>query len=247
MPNPVLVATAHGTDNPAGQAIISSVVRQVAQRLPLTRVVETYVDVQHPQIGEVLSGLADKEESIVVPLLLSTGYHTVHDIAGAVANRTDHAASSQATQTLGPHTLLAAIQVDRILEVSKNPSHIVVVAAGSSDSRAQNDVTEQASLLSQALAGAGFSQQPTVSIAYLSAAEPTLPQVLNSIAEEHPEAEVVLSSYLLAPGFFQNKIERLARTASLPPEKLAITQPLGDDPRLAHIVEERYLAAVSVD
>lgn len=245
--SPTLVATAHGTDNVVGQEIVSSIVSQVAQLLPGTRVLETYVDVQYPQINEVLSSLAADEPSIVVPLLLSTGYHTVHDIYGAVEARSTVGTLCQATATLGPHPLLAAVQADRILESSEDHAHIILVAAGSSDVLAQTDVEAQVKLLSNELvrrAKTAKKQAPTISVAYLSAAQPTVTEALSAAAESVAEGMIVLNSYLLAPGFFQRKLERLVQESEVPQSRTVVTAPLGDDARLARVVLERYSTAL---
>ncbi|MFD2841445.1 sirohydrochlorin chelatase [Populibacterium corticicola] len=258
---PVLVATAHGTDNPVGQEVISSVVAQAQALLPDTKVLETYVDVQYPQVDEVLEGLSAQETAVVVPLLLSTGYHTVHDIAGAVRQRNRQARDTVGTSTLGPHSALAEIQVDRIAEATDRPTHVILIAAGSSDARAQEDITAQAELLRIALSERHGEGAPAVSIGYLSASSPTVSETISAAvdayavnAEQPTEpVNIVLSSYLLGPGFFQNKLHKIAAepltieadSAEETPEiNVLVTEPLGADPRLAQIVVERYQAAL---
>ncbi len=258
---PVLVATAHGTDNLVGQEVITSVVAQAQELLPDTTVLETYVDVQYPQINEVLEGLSAQESAVVVPLLLSTGYHTVHDIAGAVRQRNRQGRNAVGTPTLGPHSALAEIQVDRVAATTDQPTHVILIAAGSSDARAQEDITAQAELLRIALSERYGEGTPAVSIAYLSASSPTVPEAIAAAVDAYAASaetptepiNIVLSSYLLGPGFFQKKLQRLAAEpltleAATPGEtpeiNVLVTEPLGADPRLAQIVVERYQAAL---
>jgi sirohydrochlorin ferrochelatase len=241
MAHNVLVATAHGTDNPTGQAIITSLVNQVSQLLPDVEVLETYVDVQHPQINQVLEGVSLEHPITVVPLLLSTGYHTRHDITQAVKKRAAEGAVIAATPTLGPHAALADIQLDRILASHETPSHVILVAAGSSDSLAQIDAAEQASLLRAALTQQLGASAPQVSVGYLSASEPTVAQAIDLVPSQE-RAAVVLSSYLLAPGFFQKKLQRIVSGVTGYGGDLHVTEPLNNDPRIAGIVVERYAA-----
>lgn len=235
----VLVATAHGTDNPNGRAIISSIVEQVARQLSEVKVVETYVDVQYPQIGEVLSALDPEDSAVVVPLLLSTGYHTRHDISGAAKERQDSGAPTTSTTTLGPHPLLAQIQADRILAQSTEPTHVVLVAAGSSDSQAQEDVSRQADLLHAELESLLGASAPPVTCAFLSAATPDVAQALSDVPQDERE-RVVLNSYLLAPGFFQKKLQRIVDSTGDFDGGLFVTEPLNDDARIAQIIVERF-------
>nr|BFE72650.1 hypothetical protein GCM10020092_059510 [Actinoplanes digitatis] len=80
---PVLLAVAHGTRSAAGQAQIRDLVDRVACRRPDVDVRLAFADVQHPRVGEAIQG----PDTVVVPLLLSSGYHVRVDIAEAVAER----------------------------------------------------------------------------------------------------------------------------------------------------------------
>lgn len=234
-----LIATAHGTDNPTGRGIISSIVEQVGRILPQVSVVETYVDVQFPQVNEVLEGLDPHDPAVVVPLLLSTGYHTRHDIAGAVRTRRETGAPTVATPTLGPHSLLAEIQCDRIRAKHDKPTHVVLVAAGSSDAKAQEDVEAQAKLLGEVLAQRLGVDAPSVSVGYLSAALPDVARAIELIPADQ-RGHVVLNSYLLAPGFFQKKLQRIVDAVKDFDGELHVSEPLNDDPRIAEIVVQRF-------
>src|SRR5690606_14909530 len=102
--SPVLIGCSHGTDSVAGRAAIRSILDDVRALRPELDVREAFVDVQLPEVadvvGEALSdgGVAGSEEgsrgsdagpvgAVVVPLLLSTGFHVKVDIADSVAGR----------------------------------------------------------------------------------------------------------------------------------------------------------------
>lgn len=260
MTAPILVACAHGTDNQDGRAVVSSIIDQARALLNRVTVVETYVDVQSPQLPQVLGELDGEGSAVVVPLLLSGGYHVHHDIACAVVARNQSGAPTRATNTLGPHQLLAQVQRDRIAQAasrfargsSTDICSVILVAAGSSDGRAQQDVERQAQYLADATGA-------EVSVAYLSAAQPTVEQAVAQLvdnrvpnapldyrdsADQGPAARpIVLSSFLLAPGFFHTKLQGIAADLTTPEHPIIVTEPLGSDPRISQIVAERYRGA----
>ena len=74
-----LVAVSHGTADPAGQARVQALVDAVAARITVP-VSLAHVDVQQPEIGAVLASLAEPADAVVVPLLLTAGYHVHVDL-----------------------------------------------------------------------------------------------------------------------------------------------------------------------
>ena len=79
-----ILATSHGTDSSEGRQAIA-LVRAELQKLLHERstsdgreykVHEAYVDVQTPSVDEVAQALPDDEPCVIVPVLLSTGFHT---------------------------------------------------------------------------------------------------------------------------------------------------------------------------
>ncbi|WP_435299470.1 sirohydrochlorin chelatase [Timonella sp. A28] len=233
MSHPTLLVCAHGTDNPKGRALVFSLVEQVRQKLPEVRVISTYVDVQHPQVDEVLGSLSEHTEAVVVPLLLSNGYHVRHDITAAVQQRRVTGGLTWAAPPLGPHPLLTDVLVERIHSSlgGRTPDEVVLVAAGSSDTSAMKDVEAQAELLTQ---GLGVPVRP----AYLSAAAPTVEQALMQSADG---SLTVVSPYLIAPGFFMKKLQAIVTLRSQEQNsEFVVAAPLGDEARLAEIVIDRY-------
>jgi sirohydrochlorin ferrochelatase len=195
--------------------------------LPRIRVEEAYVDVQHPEVDEVVDRWAPLDSAVVVPLLLSTGFHTKVDIARAVGA---HPGRALATPALGPHELLVSVLADRLAAVGLAADDAVVLAAaGSSEPAAAVAVAAVAEALGRRLgrpvtagyaAGAGTRIDAAVAAARAAGAE-----------------RVVLASYVLAPGYFADVIARAGGDA--------VTAPLAPDERLAAIVVDRYRAALS--
>src|SRR3954447_17086709 len=96
---PVLVACAHGTRNPAGRRLIGELALAARALRPGLQTTAAFVDVQPPTVVDVVAGLASsRTPAVVVPLLLSGGYHVHVDIAGAVAGHP----AAVAARPLGP-------------------------------------------------------------------------------------------------------------------------------------------------
>jgi sirohydrochlorin ferrochelatase len=228
--DPVLVACAHGTRNPTGRRLIAELALAARSLRPGLQTTAAFVDVQPPTVVDVVAGLkAAGTPAIVVPLLLSGGYHVHVDIAGAVAAH-DRAL---AARPLGPDIRLAAVLLDRLRSAGEDPrdpnTAVVLAAAGSSDPRAVADVEDTADLLQRDWAG-------PVTTGYGSAALPTVPDAVAAARRAGAE-RVVVAAYLLAPGHFHGKL--MAVGAEL------VTAPLLPDDRIAAVLLDRYDEALA--
>lgn len=223
--SPVLVAAAHGTRDPAGRTVIDLLRTAVADRRPDVDVAEAYVDedVQQPGLRSVLAGL---DEAVVVPVLLSAGYHVHVDVPDAIAgvNRP----GVRATRPLGPDPVLAEVLADRLAEAGVGDHAVVLAAAGSSDPRAATDVEQMARLLAARLG------RP-VTAAYATASRPS---VSESVADLRAAGKsVAIASYLLAPGGFHDRLRTVGAQV--------VAAPLLPDARLAELVLRRYDEALT--
>jgi sirohydrochlorin ferrochelatase len=225
---PVLVACAHGTRNPTGRRLIAELALAARALRPGLTTTAAFVDVQPPTVVDVVAGLAAAgQAAVVVPLLLSGGYHVHVDIAGAVAG----AEGAVAARPLGPDPRLVAVLHDRLLEAGTDPrdplTAVVVAAAGSSDPRSVADVEDTADQLQRSWAG-------PVTTGYGSAAQPTVADAV-AAARRGGAERVVVAAYLLAPGHFHDKLAGAGADV--------ITAPLLPDERIAAILLDRYDAA----
>ena len=112
-----LIACSHGTRFEEGREAVRALVDEVRTLLPDVRVEQAFVDVEEPEVGDVVARVAADGPAVVVPLLLSTGFHTEVDIARAVAPF-PHVVKAPA---LGPHDLLALVLEARLDESWKHP------------------------------------------------------------------------------------------------------------------------------
>jgi sirohydrochlorin ferrochelatase len=223
MPHPALLAISHGTASPEGQASIRAVVDAVARRLPEVTVRLGHVDVQQPDVAASLAELADGPV-VIVPLLLSAGYHVRIDLREQSVHRDD----VTITPALGPDPRLADVLAERLREVAPDPQSVVLAVAGSSDDRANDDCRVVGRMLGEKIGR-------DVVVGFLAAAEPRL----GATVDAHPGS--VVADYLLAPGYFH---ELATREAHGRPVARPLLTPDTDPPAsLVDIVVERYLDA----
>ena len=221
-----LIVVAHGTADPQGQAVVRSLTDQVAALLPTTTVRAAYVDVQQPELPSAVGELTGAgHQVVVVPLLLSTGFHIEVDVANAVEPY-EHA---WAARPLGPDPVLADVLVDRLEAAGVAPhDSVVLAAAGSSRPGGTRDAEQAARYLADRRPG-------RVSTGYGSAAEPTVADAVQA-ARAHA-GRVAVASYLIGPGVFHHRLTALDAT---------VTQPLGDDPRIAQLIVHRFKTAAAL-
>jgi sirohydrochlorin ferrochelatase len=222
---PVLVACSHGTADAEGTAAVTRLVDAV-RRVADVPVVEAYVDVHGPYVGDVVAEHGG--DAVVVPLLLAAGFHVRVDIAEAVAPWP----AAVTSPALGPDDRLTDLLDERLRAAGVLPDDAVVLAAaGSSDDAADASVRAQADLLS------AVRRRP-VTVAYGAARGPRVGEEVARLRRREPR--VAVASYLLATGHFHRRV--LAAGAD------AVTAPLLDaddpDPRLVALVLDRYRGAV---
>ncbi len=135
----------------------------------------------------------------MVPLLLSGGYHVHVDIASAVAS----APGAVAAAALGPDPRLAELLVQRLRENGsarrEDGDAVVVAAAGSSDARAVADVAAVVDAVRERWDG-------PVSVGFGSIAAPPVAEAVARARADHPGRRVAVAAYLLAPGFFHDRL-----------------------------------------
>lgn len=233
-----LAAISHGTDNPEGRQAVAALAAE-ASRLAafderVTRLRLGHVDVQQPDIPATLQDLPEGEAAVLVPLLLSAGFHVNVDMEreASAAQRPTVIAPA-----MGPDERLVDALLRRLDESGVDTEHDVVIlgAAGSSNTSAVADVRRTAMMLSERLGA-------PVTDAYLSFAEPHVHQAIEAARAEYPQRRIVLASYLLAPGYFQTLMQRQGAdlvTAAL----LAVRDGDADIPEgMAQIVLDRFHA-----
>ena len=237
---PPLVAVAHGSKDPRAAATVSELAARVRSRagargLDRLDVRVAFLDHCAPSLPQVLGSV---DACVVVPLLLTAAYHSKTDIPAQLA-----AAAAgpdiRLADTLGPHPLLIAALERRLREAGDFPraeTNVVLAAAGSSDPAANASV---AALAAQWQAQGGWKR---VTPAYASAAGPRPDEAVRELRGLH-DGPVVVASYLLAPGYFADKIRATALAAGAS----GVSAVLGDAPEVADVIMDRYEAAAGAE
>lgn len=213
---PVLLAVAHGTRSTAGQAQLRAFAAAVARRRPGLDVRLTYVDVQQPRVAQAAARL--DRPGVVVPFLLTSGYHVRVDIAAGIRGL-----DAVATAPLGPDQRIVDLLAARLTAAGPADA-VVLAAAGSSDARSRADVAAVAAAL-----------PAPVHVAYAATSTPRVPDVLADLRAAGARRVVVLA-YLLADGLFYRSLHKCGADV--------VTAPLIDDPAMVELALARYDAAV---
>ncbi|HEV2888438.1 MAG TPA: CbiX/SirB N-terminal domain-containing protein [Jatrophihabitans sp.] len=214
-PAPALLAVAHGTRDRRGVREIGRLVELVRQARPGLRVQLSWLETAEPLLRDTLPALTGPV--VVVPLLLSTGYHVKIDITTAVGDRPVTAVAGQ----LGPDPRITGVVLQRLREAGgPTAAGTVLFASGSSDPEAAENL---------AVAAAQLEQQ---------AGCPVYPRFLTDQRwRDGLPPGVAVANYLLAPGSFNDRLTSLGRT-ELGLDRVA--EPIGTHPAVVAVVLDRY-------
>ncbi|MGL5811305.1 MAG: sirohydrochlorin chelatase [Nocardioides sp.] len=221
---PTLVTVAHGTRHPDGNLIAAELTRGAAAALGVPGLT-TYVELCEPLLADRMAVL--ERPAVVVPLLLSTGFHIRNDLPSAVA----HAQVAVGlAPPLGPDPLLAGALWERLWAAGARPGDgVVLVAAGSRNLSAAGDFESAERHLAQ------FWEGP-VRFATLTGPGADLSECVSDLRAECER--VAVAPYLLAEGFFAERCRRDAATAGAE----LVAEVLGAHPLVIELIAARYAA-----
>ena len=186
----------------------------------------------------------------VLPLLLTAAYHSKTDIPRVLERclsgefprlRVSYGA------TLGPHPLLLSALERRLTEADPlghaglaDPARrartgVVLAAAGSTDPQANATV---ASLAAHWQARGGWFAVRPASAAAATPGSPTPSEAVTGLLRAGAR-RVLVATYLLAPGFFADRI----RASALAAGAAAVSPALGALPEVAEVLLDRYQEA----
>ncbi len=237
MAAPALICLAHGSRDPRSAETVKALVAEVKAMRGDLKIETAFLDHSRPSFTAVVDRLvrAGHEEIVVVPLLLTEAYHAKVDVPSAVADaivRHD-GLRIRATTVLGlEHAFLevldirlrAALRENRVRELDA----LVLAAAGSSDPLANQSVARLARVW-------GARHKLPVTAAFASSAPPATGEAVRAFRAEG-KRHVAVASMFLAPGFLPDRAGELALEAGA----VAVSEPLGAHPVLAHTVLARY-------
>jgi len=221
--NPLLVA--HGTRKADGVAMIADLAERVGGLLG-QRVHTAFVDVLGPTPADVLSELPDGP-AVVVPAFLASGHHVRVDIPAFVA-ASGHP-DVTVTEALGPSPNVVRVLTDRLVQSGwRHSDSVILAAAGTSDPRARGDLRATAALLSAAIGG-------RAELAYAATGEPSVSDAVAAMRAQGAR-RIVVASYLLADGLFQDRLRHSGADA--------VTAPLGTHPGVVRLIASRFRRAL---
>ena len=177
---PALVLVAHGSRDLRALATVRTLMERVRELRPHMPVHLGHIELNEPLLPDTLASLGDGR-AVLVPLLLSRGYHVKQDIPEAAAAARAH---TRVAAPLGPHPLLVETLYARLAEAGwrtrmndsqRRASAVVLAAAGSRDPDSAVDTRRTAGLLAERL---GVPVLP----AYASAAAPTVSEAVRALA-----------------------------------------------------------------
>ena len=213
-----LVTVAHGTRHAPGNEVARALTAAAEERLGIPATC-SYVELCEPSFASVIAQ-PWAGPTVVVPLLLSTGFHVRHDLPEAVAAAPVAPGSPVLLgPALGPDPLLAEAQADRLRTAGARPGQrVVLVAAGSSDPLAMRDLTRARMHLAAAWGG---------------------PVVLSTLSGRGARPDQVVrpgdavSPYLLAEGFFADRCRARSVGAAV------VADVIGTHPSVVDLVVQR--------
>jgi sirohydrochlorin ferrochelatase len=220
MPATLLVA-AHGTRSAAGSATTHALMTALAAHRPDVPVALCFLDVATPSLAQQLDSLAG-QPVVVVPLLLSAGYHVRTDIPAVVAGRT----GVRVARHLGPDPAVVDAVADRLsvagTDAGTHAATTLLAAIASSRSSARAEVDQAAALLAERL------HRPVTVLPLIGDLADALAAFPGSLA---------IATYLLAEGDFLTALRAAVDGRGV------VADPIGVHPALVSLVWSRYDAA----
>jgi sirohydrochlorin ferrochelatase len=259
---PALVAVAHGSTNPRAASAVADLMELTAARaaragLAGLQVRAAYLGHALPAVPDVLrsldgqaapgaAGPGARPAAVVLPLLLTGAYHSDTDLPAVLREAQARLPRLDISygRPLGPDPGLLRAADRRLAEamaaagVTGSPADTAVVLAAAGSSRpAANAAVARAAAQWQRDRG-----WLAVLPAYASAGSPGPGEAVAGLLRGGA-ANVVVATYLLAPGVFADQVRDQALRAGA----RAVSAPLGAVPELADVILERYREAAPFD
>jgi len=230
-----VLLVAHGSRDPRAAPVAHDAAQALSARLRSVAVAACFLEHAEPTPARALASLRDQgvDAVTVVPFLLTRAYHAGVDLPDVVAAARTRIPVVRSAAVLGRDPLLLRAVRRRLTETATAHDAVVLAAAGSSVPEANAEVEAIAAALGRNLglpALAGF----------VTAARPDVATAVRSLRDAGAR-RVAVATYLLAPGYFGDRIASLARTAGA----VAVSAPLGGTEEVADLVAVRVRAASS--
>ncbi|MCR5977096.1 sirohydrochlorin chelatase [Gordonia jinghuaiqii] len=231
--SPTLVLVAHGSRDPRFGVTARRVREAVASSLPGVEVVLSYLDLDEPLVGDALRGVdPTAADPVVVPMLLTAGYHHKVDLPAILA---EHRPFAHQTDVVGRRSLASAL-ADRLLEAGLGDQDgVILTAVGSSDTDADRSVHGRAIELSTRL------RRP-VEVVFATRLGPDGRAVASAVRRLRLAGarRIALSPYFLSAGLL---IERVESALDAMVDESLVAGPLGAHPDVVDAICALYRTA----
>ncbi|MWB98296.1 sirohydrochlorin chelatase [Agromyces seonyuensis] len=231
-----LLAVTHGAPSAQNRSAIIALVDAIAAERPQLDVGISFVDAAHTDVAVALAQRMHAPGAVIVPLVLSAGFHVRTGLAQGLERIQGRGGTL--ADPLGPDPRIVDVLAMRLRAAGlAEGDAVVLAAAGSRDSRAVRECFETGRLLAARLG------RP-VTVGFIAAAIPRLPDAMEMVREVHPGARIVVGPYLLAPGNFNDAVHTAG--ADLVAEPLvALDEPVPGE--LVDLILARYDGARDED
>ena len=228
----MLLSVTHGSPSADNRAAIIALVDAVASARPRLDVAIGFVDTRNADVAAALSQHVGLPDAVIVPLVLSAGFHVRSGLAEGIERL--ELGGAVLANALGPDRRIVDVLADRLEEAGLLPGDsVLLAAAGSTDARAVAECFETGRLLA-----AGLGRPVTVGFA--AAGSPRVHDAIEMLRAVHHGSRVVVSAYLLAPGVFYDTVRGIGADAVSAPLVLPGTVV---PTALVDLVLDRYDAA----
>ncbi|MGW0226956.1 sirohydrochlorin chelatase [Actinopolymorpha singaporensis] len=228
-----LLLVAHGSRDDRAAPVAHEVAAAVARLRPGLATGAAFLELATPTPQEAVENLAAQgvTDLALVPFLLSDAYHAQEDLPAVADLARSRGWTVRLSRVLGPDPRLVEAMAARLAEARPSgepPFDAVVLAAAGSSSRQANDT------VAEVAADLGHLLGVPARWAFASAAAPTVEEAVGDLRARGAD-RVGVATYLLAPGFFADRIRAAAASGGA----VAVTEPLGACPQVAAIVADR--------
>ncbi|MGM9929837.1 MAG: sirohydrochlorin chelatase [Bacillus sp. (in: firmicutes)] len=175
----------------------------------------------------------------VVPFLLLTAVHAIHDIPeelNKVCALYPDVKVSYGTP-IGVSPKMSKLLLDKVAETNISPkdAHVVIVGRGSS----MLEVKKQLSSIVRAVE----DYLPHHSVCYLTACSPSFKESLEEALQSECSAVIVIP-YLIFPGILTQSIEETIETLNIGQKQVVVTSTLGTHPNVKYALLDRVAEVV---
>ncbi|MHB8866396.1 MAG: sirohydrochlorin chelatase [Pirellulaceae bacterium] len=243
-----LLVVGHGTHDDQGQRDFWVTLRQIAEELPDSVVEGCFLEGAAPDIATGLEEMARQgvRDVVVVPLLLFSAGHALHDIPALVASAaTRTGIRVRQAEVLGCHPLILRLSAERFWAAVGSdywPQSVLLLFVG----RGSRDLAATAEVQRFVAQRVALTPVGRIVVAFLAMAEPRVEEVVAEITASEFE-RVVVQPHLLYPGALLSRLRSLVEMQERAPDRQPGRQQwiladcLGCDRAVARAVVDRFL------